>query len=255
VSELETEASLAERDLPELIQHLQEHRFGGLLTVQRGRVVKKITVEEGRLVFATSSDPDERLGNLLLRRGRLTLRQFLKASDRVAPGKRFGTILVEDGVFSPKDLVQAVTEQTREIIYGAFGWAEGHYQIEAGQREAEAITLKIDTPRLILEGIHRIDSWSRVERALGGAESVYRGREGYRAVADRLSLDPEYAALVESLARPCSVEQLCAGSKLPSIDVCRSLWAFRIIGLIEKATAPAPSDAIDDEGLAFVLPQ
>lgn len=251
--EVELEASLADRDFPDLVQLLQEHRFSGLLSLHRGSVAKHITVAEGRIVFATSSDPDERLGELLLRKGRLSLLQFVHAGRRVAPGKRFGTILVEDGLLSPKELVRAVVEHTQEIMYDAFNWSEGHYRLEAGQREAEAITLNINTPRLILEGIHRIESWRRIDHAVGGLEAVYRRREGHEVTIERLELEPAHGALVDALARPQSVKQLCAGSSLPSFELCRSLWAFRVIGLVERTAEPAAGTALDDEGLGFVL--
>jgi hypothetical protein len=253
VPELDTEASLAERDFPDLVQLLQEHRWSGTLWLHRGSVGKNIIVENGRLVFAGSSDPDERLGELLLRKGRVSLRQLVDAGDRVAPGKRLGTILVEDGVLTPKDLVRSVVEHTQEIIYAAFGWAEGHYRLEAGQRPPEAITLNIDTPRLIIEGIRRIESWRRIAHAVGGLEVVYRKRAGHEAIVERLELDPAHAALVDALERPKSLEELCASSSLSSFEVCRSLWALRVIGLVERGAKPPAPDIVDDEGLASVL--
>ena len=91
-------------------------------------------VQEGRLVFASSSSPDDRLGELLLRRGRITLRQFADAGRAVGPGKRLGTVLVEQGVLTPKDLVKTVVDHTQEIIYGAFQWTEGQYRLQEGLR-------------------------------------------------------------------------------------------------------------------------
>ncbi len=252
--ELQLEGSLAECDLPDLVQLLQEHRFTGLVSLHRGGVAKQITVEVGRMVFATSSDPDERLGPMLLRKGRLSLEQFENAGRRVAPGRRFGTILVEDGLLLPKDLVRTVVEHSQEIMYDAFTWSEGRYSLEAGQREAEAITLNIDTPRLIMEGIHRIDSWRRIDRAVGGLEAVYLRREGCEVTIERLALEPAHIAVVEALVRPRSVKQLCAGWSLSSFELCRSLWAFRVVGLIER-TEPAAAIAFDDEGLGLVLSQ
>ncbi len=251
--ELELEASLIDCDVPDLVQILRGHRFNGLLSLHRGSVRKHITVEQGRIVFATSSDPDERLGELLLRRGRISLRQFADAGRRVAPGRRLGTILVEEGLLSPKELVRGVVEQVQEIIYDAVTWSEGHYKLEAGQHEAEAITLKIDTPRLILDGIHRIESWRRIDRAVGGLEAVYRRREGHDVTIERLELESAHGALVDMLARPQSVRQLCVRSSLSSFELCRSLWAFRVIGLVERTAEPAVGPELDDEGLGIVL--
>src|SRR5215510_1536803 len=97
---------------------------------QQGSLAERdfaVLVQEGRLVFASSSSPDDRLGELLLRRGRLSLRQFADAGRAVAPGKRLGTVLVEQGILTPKDLIKMVVEHTQEIIYGAFQWTEGQY--------------------------------------------------------------------------------------------------------------------------------
>jgi len=114
--------SLAERDFPSLVHDLSEQRWTGILTLTHAGVGRGVTIQDGRLVFATSSSPDDRMGPLLLRRGRITLRQLEAAV--VSPGKRLGAALVEQGVLSPKELIAAVVEHTREILCGAFQWTE-----------------------------------------------------------------------------------------------------------------------------------
>ncbi len=245
------EASLAERDLPDLVLLLQEQEWTGLLSLHRGLTTKSITVEKGRLVFATSSDPDERLGVLLLRRGQISLRQLVDAGARVSAGKRLGTLLVEDGVLAPKALVRAVIETSREIILHAFTWAEGRYKLEAGQRPEEAITLNIDPPQLILQGIKRIESWKRIERAVGGLEARYRARREAAPVLQKLALDADERGVADRLAEARSVEHLCAWSKLSSFAVCRLLWALRVVGFAERL--PGAAALPDDQGLAAVF--
>jgi len=250
--ELASEANLAERDLPELVQLLQEQTWTGLLTLHRGLTTKTITVEKGRLVFAMSSDPDERLGVLLLRRGLLSLRQLNDAGSKVVPGKRLGSVLVEQGVLAPKALVRAVVDASREIILHAFTWSEGRYKLEPGQRTEEAITLNIDPPQLILDGIRRIESWKRIDRAVGGLEARYRARRGGGMTVMKLELDDNGRALLDQLKNSRSVEQLCAGSKLSSFEVCRLVWALRVVGFAERVT-PSAAPVVDDDGLASVL--
>src|SRR5262245_52716029 len=253
MTELATEASLAERDLPELVQLLQEQQWTGLLSLHRGLATKSITVEKGRMVFATSSDPDERLGFLLMRRGMISLRQLMSASTRVVPGKRLGTLLVEDGVLTAKGLVRGVVDTSRELILHSFTWAEGRYKLEAGQRPAEAITLNIDPPQLILEGIRRIESWKRIDRAVGGLEALYRCRREGAHIAQRLELSPEERQITGTLARTRSVEWLCEQTKMSSFDVCRLLWALRVVGFAERVRSGAGDAAVDDDGLGAVL--
>ena len=214
--------------------------------------VRSVVVHEGRLVFATSSNPDDRLGELLLRRGRISLRKLVDAGHAVAPGKRLGTILVEQGVLSPKDLVAAVVEHTQEIIYGAFQWTEGRFHLEPGAAPGESITLNIRTPDLILEGIRRIESWSRIERGMGGIQARYVRTRRVAEIAQRLSLSPPRTALLESLEKEQTVEEICAASTLPDFDVCRTLWAFSVIGFVRRTDTPAV-EADDDEGLGLLL--
>ena len=60
-------------------------------------VEKSVRVQEGRLVFAHSSSRDDRLGEVLLRQGRITLHQYVAAGRAISKGKRLGAILVEQG--------------------------------------------------------------------------------------------------------------------------------------------------------------
>jgi hypothetical protein len=247
------EGSLIQRDVPDLVQQLHERRWTGTLTLTHTGVGRSLVVQEGRMVFASSSSPDDRLGELLLRRGRITLRQYVDAGHGIVPGKRLGTVLVERGVLTPKDLIRAVVEHTQEIIYGAFQWTEGHYRLEEGAR-TEAITLNISTPDIILEGIRRIESWTRIRRAVGGLETRYDRAGSYAATAAKMTLPDDKLSVLTHLSSTLDIETICAASALPDIDVCRTLWAFRVIGLVRRLdAAPQSSSEPEDEGLGLVL--
>jgi hypothetical protein len=250
------EGSLATSDFPDLVQALYACHASGNLTLTHGGVGKSVVLEDGRLVFASSSSADDRLGELLLRRGRINLRQFVEAGQAVAPGKRLGAILVEQGVLTPKDLVRAVVEHTQEVIYSLFGWTEGRYRFEAGpEATREAITLKMSTPDIIMEGIHRIESWSRIVRATGGIGARYlRTGDSLMALAE-MSLSPEQAALLATWNGVKTVGELCEASSLPDFDCCRCIWAFRVIGAVRSLEIPAPAEEVeaDADGLGSLL--
>ena len=250
---MKTEGSLVQSDFPDLVQRLHERRWTGVLTLTHIGIGRAVTVQDGRLVFASSSSPDDRLGELLLRRGRLTLRQLVDAGRALVPGKRLGTILVEQGILSPKELVRAVVDHTQEIIYGAFQWTDGRYRLQEGTN-AETITLNISTPDLIMEGIRRIDSWVRVDRAVGGLSGRYERAEGYEAIAAKMSLPDEKLRLLTDLSGALDVETICRDSSLGDFETCRTLWAFRVIGLVRRIdTPPEVAAELEDDGLGSVL--
>ena len=250
---MKPEGSLAEHDVPELVQHVHERRWTGTLTLTCMGVGKSVQIQEGRLVFASSTSPDERLGELLLRRGKISLSQFAEAGAIVKPGKRLGTVLVERGLLSPKDLVKAVMDHTQEVIYGAFLWTEGRYRMEEVAASSEAITLKISTPQIILEGIRRIQAWSRIDRGVGGLKAQYSRAENYEDALRGVGLSADQLSILKTLEGTRTVDAICADSSLSSFEVCRTLWAYRVIGVVRRLDTPAPRPAVEDEGLGFVL--
>ena len=254
---MKREGSLAERDLPSLMLSLYEERWSGQVTLTSAGVGKTITVQDGKMVFASSSSTDDRLGELLLRRGRLSIQQFMDGSKAMTPGKRLGTVLVEQGALTPKDLVAGVVDQTREIIYSLFLWTEGHYRVQEGPPSAEAIKLNLSTPDLIVEGIRRIDAWSRIDRAIGGMDARYERAANFEEAMAPTSVGPDMRAIVATLAQPRTVGEICAASTLDDFDVCRAIWAFRVVGILrrleEAQPAAAPGVSLDDDGLGDVL--
>jgi len=248
---LKSEGRLDEQDLPDLIQELSRERWTGTLRLERGEQRIGIVAEDGQLVFASTSNPDYRLGPRLLRRGVITLRQMEDAGRAVSPGKRFGSVLVEKGMLESKELVRGVVDQTRDIILLAFQWNAGRYRLEPGAPAGEAITLDISTPELILEGISQIEAWSRVERGCGGLETRYAVVPGSEALFNQLTLDVDQAALARAAKKGREVEALCAESVLNHFEVCRTLWAFRVIGLVKRLEHSVP---LDEDGLEYILP-
>ena len=116
---------LADHEFAELVREVHGRRWTGLLTLNHMGVETSVRIQEGRLVFASSSSQDDRLGELLLRRGRITLDQYVEAGRGIRKGKRLGAVLVEMGALDARELVKVVVDHTQEIIYGAFQWTEG----------------------------------------------------------------------------------------------------------------------------------
>jgi uncharacterized protein DUF4388 len=251
---MKAKGSLAEHDFPHLVQALHERRWTGVFSLTDAGITKNVVVQDGRMVFASSSSPDERLGELMLRRGRITLRQLADAGKALVPGKRLGTVLVESGAVSPKDLVRSVVEHTQEIIYGAFQWVEGNYRLDEGGETKEAIKLNISTPDLIMEGIRRIESWTRIDRAVGGLNAEYERMPDYEVKLGNASVADEKMALLSGLAEPRTVEAICEAATLPDFEVCRTLWAFRVVGAIRRRGEAVPETGFsEDDGLGLVI--
>jgi hypothetical protein len=233
--------SLADTDFPDLIHGLHDRRWTGTIELNRGRVDSAVAVHDGRLTFATSTNRDERLGELLLRKEKITLRQYYEAGKAIRKGKRLGALLVEQGALDARDLVKAVVDHTQEVIYSVFQWTEGFYRLREGpDANAETITLKLSTANIILEGIHRITAWSRIERGVGGPDARYVRAEDYKDRLPEMTLTPEKLLLLAGHEGEKDVDTLCRESDLSDYEVCRTIWAFRVIGVFKQVPPESP---------------
>jgi len=233
--------SLADTDFPDLIHGLHDRRWTGTIELNRGRVDSKVTVQGGRLTFATSTNRDERLGELLLRKEKITLRQYYEAGKAIRKGKRLGAVLVEQGALDARDLVKAVVDHTQEVIYSVFQWTEGFYRLREGlEGDGETITLKLSTANIILEGIHRITAWSRIERGIGGPDARYVRAEDYKDRLPEMTLTPQKLLLLAGHEGERDVDAMCRESDLSDYEVCRTIWAFRVIGVLKQVPPAGP---------------
>jgi hypothetical protein len=236
--------------LPDLLWAVCSRRMTGVLELSRETCRKQIYVQNGQIVFAASGDPDDRLGELLLRDGSISLDQLKDALARQEPGKRLGALLVEAGHLSPDKLVAGVLAQVERIVLGVFTWEDGEYRFEEGPLPTqEVITLGMKTGEILLRGIRRIRSFSRIRRSVGPPRTCYRVTHGFRHALDGLGLsDGEEMLLgrLEGLGE--TVENLCREVFLSNFEIYHTLWAMKVLGVIEEVERPVEVDDAVDEG-------
>jgi hypothetical protein len=248
-------------DVPELLLAVTETGRSGCLELRGDEAEKRVFLEEGRITFAASSSPDERLGAYLLGRNELRLCDLRALSPRVSPGVRLGALLLERGLIGPLELARAVEGQLRAIVLGIFGLSQASYRfVEEPGSPREPIKLSLPRERWILDGIERVSAWSRVSRGVGALDARYVVVPGHEKSLRELDLDTGSLELLALLRHPRSVEEVCSASELPDLAVCRRLWAFRLLGWVRRLDEDPrwhdPSDALldaDIESLGLIL--
>ncbi len=240
---------IEETSVPELIRSVLGSGETGVLTFRKGDITKSVHLHMGRVVYARSSNPDERLGEDLLLRGKITVRQYLDASRMIAPGRRLGTILVEMGALEPEDLMGAIEHHVKEILLDVFTWTHGEYELvmtEPGKDDV--ITLNMSTEALIMEGIRRTRAWTRIWRGIGADFEAVPMPTGNQEALLRIELSEEEQDVLSHVNGRASVEQICQVSYLTNLETCRVLWALIVLGAVRRGQ---PSEAAArEEGIA-----
>jgi hypothetical protein len=245
--------TLARLALPELLRELQERAATGILALTAGGARKALYLKAGRVVFASSNLPTDRLGEVLLREGKITREQNEASVRALAQGRRQGRVLVESGALTPQDLWSAVQSQVREIVFSVFQWDEGQFHFEESVLpEKERITVDLDVTALVIEGLRRVDP-----------QTALRGREldGYlvleRAAEPPAGLLQPWEAHVLSLVDGAkSVLELSNESEAGEGQTQKALSAFLATGIVRskgrKVRALDQDFAAEDSEMALV---
>lgn len=223
--------------VPDLLWNLCRRRSTGVLHLTSSGLTKKVYIDAGRIVFALSGDPNDRLGDLLLREGQITLDQFEAAFVKLSSGKRLGTLLVDAGHLSPENLVRGVVSQVKAIVLGLFPLEEGEYAfVEGPLPTEEVITLGMRTGEILLQGIRQIRSFTRIRKSVGPISTRYKLDSGWRTALEGLEIRDGERMLVQRLeetgAQGASVEALCREIFLSNFEIYQALWAFLVLGIV-----------------------
>lgn len=150
--------TIRSKPLSEILEALRGTKATGALTLSAGGVTKSIYVKYGQIVFATSTEPHDRLGEVLVKAGKITksdLEQAVRVYKKSAGLRKLGAILVEKGFLQPRELFGGLKIQVKEIILSLFLWRDGAYRFEE-RLPPDIIPLHIDIEELISEIIERI---------------------------------------------------------------------------------------------------
>src|SRR5215217_5697467 len=151
--------SLKEASLPDVIQLLFLGRRTGCLALADRHNFGTIYFDEGQIVYAAIVNRRDRLGDILVRSGRITHDQLQAAVDRQQGDRKnkLGEILVELGALPRADLERYIHLQIEEAVYYLFTWTSGTFNFEAGVRpEREDFLVRLNPESLLLEGARRV---------------------------------------------------------------------------------------------------
>ena len=229
---------LKEFQLHKILIDLHSNNKTGTLTVKTPVFIKKIYVDKGEVIFASSTWKDDRLGEVLLKGGKINLEQY-EESVRVLKlsGKKLGTILVELGYLTPKNLFWAVKYQAKEIIYSLFSLECAEYEFVEGEiPQKDILTLKIHLGSLIYEGLKRIDNFTRIKRELPDFRYPLSISIGTSSLFEGIELSPLQKGILSMIDGKRSIMELvdhaCADVK--PFEALKSLYVLWFMGILKR---------------------
>lgn len=244
--------NLSALPLPELLIQLRRSSSTGILSVESEGTRKAIYFHNGRVVFATSNSPNDRLGETLLRLGKISVEEYEMSLQQISHGRRQGKVLIEMGAMAPQDLWEGVETQCREIVFSLFEWSAGEFVFESTTLpQKEKVTVSFDPLMLVLEGLRRIDP-----------EGALKGRypdpglilECIKDV-DQTGLEPFEKHILAFVDGRRSVAEICRESEIGDGETQKTLYALfcggflRVRGRKIRSVGETPGRDVTEQAL------
>lgn len=227
--EFPLKGDLRDFSLIRVLQEINAAGASGILSVTARDFKKNIYIKRGEAVFASSTFTGDRLGEMLVKAGKISDRELADAAALItSKGKRLGAILVELGYLSPKNLFWGVKYQVKEIILSLFGLEYGTYEFcEGCMPEEEVITLKMKMQDLINEGMSRTGNINHVNGEIPdiGPGTLNQAQENNRHIDEDI-LKTQVDEFFGRLKNMSPAEILGIDEKSTSGDVKKSYYKY-----------------------------
>lgn len=244
------QTDLSQTPLPEILVTVHHHKVPGSIECRRGNEQKEIFVDRGQIVFATSNQVRDSLGDKLLREGKITRDQYDESVRRLLnTGKRQGTILTEMNVLDPNVLFTTLREQILGIVWSVMSWDAGTVAFRPGrQRQAEFIKIDVSILQCVLEGVRLMPDAKALVARLGTKATVlsrtHRRVEGF-------TLDADEQHLLDEIDGKRTLYDLINTPPLPAGVNARILYAFLALQLIVTKSPEGVKVRVHTDGDSF----
>jgi len=229
-----------------MLSAIHEAKLSGLILFRQRQHEKRIYLDAGEVIFASSNQAVDRLGECLLRSGAITLDELRAVESTFKLGDRFGRVLVECGVLTPRELWNGVRNQVEEIVRSLFAAPTGRLWFWQGEiRPDNVVRLSLETARLIAEGQQRCAELRRfltvlddprVQLSQTGLPASPSLAESERSIYDAVRAGRAFADVVAELG----VDRESAAR---SVQLLRLVGGVKLMRLPDHAPAP-PRDPV-----------
>lgn len=194
--------------------------------------------EKGKLLSVVRPHRRERLGELLIRLGKITPQQLAQAlqMQQMGGAQPLGQLLVQQGAIAQRDLQACIQQQIEETVYDLFAWKEGEFKFQANQRPAfDDVQSLVPLPveNLIMEGVRRVDELSRIRERIPNNDVLVRFVERPQEKANNINMTAEEWKVFARINGRTTINQIAELTKLTPFQVSHIIYGFMTAGVVE----------------------
>jgi hypothetical protein len=217
----------------------------GCLHLSRTDEMASLYFEKGKLLTATRKDDNVPLTDLLVRKGKLTPVQAEQAAQahQNQNGASMSQLVIDLNLIGRDELQRVLQQHIEESVYALFGWHEGEFRFEQGQRPeptAPIMPMPLPVEHLIMEGVRRIDEWGRIKDRIPSTDMVVKFIEQPIERAKGINLAADEWRVFARINGKDTLAEIARKTGMSEFDVCRIVYGFLTAGLVDVIRKPAP---------------
>jgi hypothetical protein len=176
--------------IADVLEWIGRRQISGRMVVDDGRGVTRIfRLEAGAVVWATSTEPTETIGQMLRGAGHVDDQLLAAALADEAPGP-LGTRLVEAGAIAASTLRAALQVKMREALWDLQTWTDGRFDVETGGlAPSPGVRVVVSVGDALALAARRAPRWPAIRAAIPSDDVGFAPGPGHASTAGYLPFD------------------------------------------------------------------
>ena len=233
------EGTLERLQLTEVFDGFRASRRSGVLHLARDGATKRVYFKDGRVVYANSDLGEDRLGELIVRSGKLKREELdLACKVREASQLRLGRTLVDLGYISDGELDGHIKGQVEIIIRSVISWESASFRTELSESPVDEDLQRADisVENVVLDALRALDDEDSIRAGIGDLNGTLRFAKDSSWMDANLRLTPEEGFLLSRVDGAATALEIAQLSPMGENDTLRLICALVVAGVLAVET-------------------
>ncbi|TDI40583.1 MAG: J domain-containing protein [Acidobacteria bacterium] len=240
------------QQVAEAFKKLYNEKRTGVLTCEAAAARRAVYFQSGFVVSASSSEEEDRLGEVMIRHGRITRRQFEDASNFIKSGWKLGEILAELNIIEEPDIEAFVRLQLLDIACTQLITPPGRMAFSPLSSVDACLEAPLSVADVLMEAVRRTPDISEQLEALKSDERTLGFPADPLRRFQRIHLEPDEGFVLSRIDGTQAPKDIFAVSPLSEEKTARTLMGLLAAEIIEvegnAIVEPVPDDDDPDTG-------
>lgn len=216
---------LSKIGIEKILKWAEKGEKTGAFVFSRGEEKKYVYFKNGQILTASSNNPKERLGQVMLRKKMISPKEIEKIQEFQRKEKvKFGKAVLLLKMGTQKDLLDALHKQTDEILINLFDWVEGEFLFYLNKvPPVEISNPEHNLDELLRLGLERKTKWKELRRKLPHHEIVLEVSFDVNMGDSEQQFSEEEFKVMTLVDGISSINEICQLSDLTEFDTVRAL--------------------------------